>query len=74
VLLGLVDQAQHYLWTSRPKLTLHGPKIQGPNLFYLAQIILNYSKEFIQIRGPFLNILFSSKGFLHVCIWARAAD
>jgi len=36
VLLGLLDQAQHYLWTSRPKLTLHGPKIQGPNLFYLA--------------------------------------
>jgi len=31
VLLGLLDQAQHYLWTSRPKLTLHGPKIQGPN-------------------------------------------
>jgi len=30
VLLGLLDQAQHYLWTSRPTLTLH-----GPNLFYL---------------------------------------
>jgi len=44
-ILGLLDQAQHYLWTSRPKLTLHGPKIQGPNLFYLAQIQgLNYSK------------------------------
>jgi len=47
VLLGLLDQAQHYLWTSRPKLTLHGPKIQGPNLFYLAQIQgPNYSKVF----------------------------
>jgi len=47
VLLGLLDQAQHYLWTSRPKLTLHGRKIQGPNLFYLAQIQgLNYSKLF----------------------------
>jgi len=74
VLLGLLDQAQHYLWTSRPKLTLRGPKIQDPNLFYLAQIILNYSKQFIQIRGLLLNTLFSPKGFLHVCIWARVAD
>ena len=64
MLLGLLDQAQHYLWTSRPKLTLHGPKIQGPN----------YSKQFIQIRGLLLNTLFSPKGFLHVYIWARAAD
>jgi len=47
VLLGLLDQAQHYLWTSRSKLTLHDPKIQSPNLFYLAQIQgPNYSKLF----------------------------
>jgi len=70
----LLDQAQHYLRTSRPKLTLRGPKIQGPNLFYLAQIILNYFKQFIQIRGFFLNIIFSPKGFLHVCIWVRATE
>jgi len=75
VLLGFLDQAQHYLWTSRPKLTLHGQKIQGPNLFYLAQIQgPNYSKLFIQIRGLLLNTLFSPKGFFHICIWARAAD
>jgi len=30
-----------------PTLTLHGPKIQGPTLFYLAQIQdPNYSKLF----------------------------
>jgi len=47
VLLGLLDQVQHYLWTSRPKLTLHDPKIQGPNLLYLAEIQgPNYSKLF----------------------------
>jgi len=67
VLLGFLDQAQHYLWTLRPKLTLHGPKIQSPNSFYLAQIqsqiILNYSKQFIQIRGLLLNILFSQRDF-----------
>jgi len=67
---------------------IYGP--QGPNLHYMAQkykaqvystwpkckaeIILNYSKQFIQIRGLFLNTLFSPKGFLHVCIWARAVD
>jgi len=56
MLLGLFDQAQHYLWTSRP---LHGSKIQGLNLFYLAQIQgPNYSKQFIQIRGLLLNTLF----------------
>ena len=41
---------------------------------YKAQIILNYSKQFIQIRGLLLNILFSPKGFLNLCIWARATD
>jgi len=64
MLLELLDQAQHYLWTSSPKLTLHGAQIQGPN----------YSKQFIQIRGLLLNTLFSPKGFFHVCIWARATD
>ena len=77
MLLGLLDQAQHYLWTSIPKLTLHGPKIQGRNLFYLAQIILNYSKQFIQIRGLLLNTLFSPKGFfsclyLGLSSWLKA--
>jgi len=67
---------------------IYGP--QGPNLYYMAQkykariystwpkykaqIILNYSKQFIQIRGLILNTLFSPKVFLHVYIWARAAD
>ena len=41
---------------------------------YEAQIILNYYKQFIQIRELLLNTLFSPKGFLHACIWARAAD
>jgi len=37
-----------------PTLTLHGPKIQDPN----------YSKQFIQFRGLFLDALFSPKLFL----------
>jgi len=67
---------------------IYGP--QGPNLNYMAQkfkaqiystwpkykvqIILNYSKQFIQIKGLIFNTLFSPKGFLHVYIWARVAD
>jgi len=69
VLLGLLDQAQHYLWTSMPKLILHDPKIQDPNLLYLTQIQgPNYFKQFIQIRGLLLNTLFSPKRFVRVCI------
>jgi len=43
VLLGLLDQAQYYLWTSRLKLTLHGPKNTRPKFILLGP---NYSKLF----------------------------
>ena len=63
MLLGLLDQVQHYLWTSSPNLHYMAQKYKAQIYStlpkYKAQIILNYSKQFIQIRGLLLNTLFS---------------
>jgi len=70
VLLGRLDQANITYELQGSNLHYMAQKYKAQNYStwpkYKAQIILNYFKQFIQIRGFLLNTLFSPKGFLHV--------